>query len=163
MRRRQTGPGAAGEDNQYRINHQIRIAQILVIGPEGEALPDGIWGELVLTSIGLEAMPLFRYRTGDRGRILTGRCACGSAVKRLETSGRLNLPETSRLDDAVFRCDAVIDAMAENGEVYVLVTGEARKARKELEALLPGAALHIRALEEEDRPFFRGKRNGISR
>ena len=38
MRRRQTGPGAPGDDNQYRINHQIRIAQILVIGPEGDKL-----------------------------------------------------------------------------------------------------------------------------
>lgn len=38
MRRRQTGPGVAGDDNQYRINHQIRIAQILVIGPAGDKL-----------------------------------------------------------------------------------------------------------------------------
>ena len=38
MKRRQTGPGASGEDNQYRINHQIRIAQILVIGPDGDKL-----------------------------------------------------------------------------------------------------------------------------
>ncbi|MBQ4359571.1 MAG: translation initiation factor IF-3 [Proteobacteria bacterium] len=38
MRRRQTGPGVPGEENQYRINHQIRIAQILVIGPEGDKL-----------------------------------------------------------------------------------------------------------------------------
>ncbi|MCR5174826.1 MAG: AMP-binding protein [Oscillospiraceae bacterium] len=161
---RESGLGGAMECQAHEGMH-IRENDLIfeVIGPEGEALPDGIWGELVLTSIGLEAMPLFRYRTGDRGRILPGRCACGSAVKRLETSGRLNLPETSRLDDAVFRCDAVIDAMAENGEVVVLVTGEVRKAREELEALLPGAAMHIRALEEEDRPFFRGKRNGISR
>ena len=38
MRRRQTGPGAPGEDNQYRINNQIRIARVLVIGPEGDKL-----------------------------------------------------------------------------------------------------------------------------
>ena len=38
MRRRQTGSGVAGDDNQYRINHQIRIAQILVIGPAGDKL-----------------------------------------------------------------------------------------------------------------------------
>ncbi len=38
MKRRQTGPGAPGDENQYRINHQIRIAQILVIGPDGDKL-----------------------------------------------------------------------------------------------------------------------------
>ena len=38
MRRRQTGPGAPGEDNQYRINNQIRIARVLVIGPGGDKL-----------------------------------------------------------------------------------------------------------------------------
>lgn len=36
QQRRQV-PGNAG-DNQYRINHQIRIAQILVIGPDGDKL-----------------------------------------------------------------------------------------------------------------------------
>lgn len=38
MRRRQIGPGTPGDENQYRINHQIRIAQILVIGPAGDKL-----------------------------------------------------------------------------------------------------------------------------
>lgn len=38
MKRRQQGPGVPGDDNQYRINHQIRIAQILVIGPNGDKL-----------------------------------------------------------------------------------------------------------------------------
>ena len=38
MKRRQTGPGAPGDENQNRINHQNRIAQILVIGPEGDKL-----------------------------------------------------------------------------------------------------------------------------
>jgi translation initiation factor IF-3 len=37
MRRRTVTP-AAGDDSQYRINHQIRIAQILVIGPDGDKL-----------------------------------------------------------------------------------------------------------------------------
>lgn len=38
MRRRQQKPFTTGDDNQYRINHQIRIPQVLVIGPEGEKL-----------------------------------------------------------------------------------------------------------------------------
>ncbi|MFA5623613.1 MAG: translation initiation factor IF-3 [Bradymonadales bacterium] len=38
MRRRTQRPVTSGDENQYRVNHQIRIAQILVIGPEGEKL-----------------------------------------------------------------------------------------------------------------------------
>lgn len=38
MRRRQQKPFTTGDDNQYRVNHQIRIPQVLVIGPEGEKL-----------------------------------------------------------------------------------------------------------------------------
>ncbi len=38
MRRGQQRPGAPGDDNQYRINHQIRIAKILVIGPDNEKI-----------------------------------------------------------------------------------------------------------------------------
>ncbi len=38
MRRGQQRPGAPGDDNQYRINNQIRISKILVIGPDNEKL-----------------------------------------------------------------------------------------------------------------------------
>ena len=38
MRRRQQKPVATGEESQFRVNHQIRIPQVLVIGPGGEKL-----------------------------------------------------------------------------------------------------------------------------
>lgn len=38
MRRKTTKPQTNGKDGQYRINHQIRIPQIRVIGPEGDQL-----------------------------------------------------------------------------------------------------------------------------
>ena len=44
-----------------------------IIDPEtGEVLPEGEEGELVLTSLQREAMPLIRYRTHDLTRILSG-------------------------------------------------------------------------------------------
>ena len=52
----------------------------LVIGAE----PDGEVGELVLTTINREAMPLLRYRTRDLTRILPGSCPCGREHKRLD-------------------------------------------------------------------------------
>lgn len=44
-----------------------------IIDPDtGEVLPDGEWGELVLTSLSKEAMPMIRYRTRDLTRLLPG-------------------------------------------------------------------------------------------
>lgn len=42
-----------------RENHCITE----IIDKEGNVLPDGQWGELVITTIGMEAQPLIRYRT----------------------------------------------------------------------------------------------------
>ena len=47
-------------------------------------MPDGEVGELVLTTIDREAMPLLRYRTRDLTRILPGDCPCGRQHKRLD-------------------------------------------------------------------------------
>lgn len=48
-----------------------------------------VHGEIVVSSIDNEAMPLVRYRTGDAGALGTGDCACGAASPRLaELSGR---------------------------------------------------------------------------
>ena len=43
-----------------------------IIDPAGRPLPDGEPGELVLTTLAREAMPLIRYRTGDQARLLPG-------------------------------------------------------------------------------------------
>jgi phenylacetate-CoA ligase len=53
-----------------------------IVDPEtGKVLPDGEMGELVLTSLTKEAMPLIRYRTRDLTRLLPGE---GSAMRRIE-------------------------------------------------------------------------------
>lgn len=49
-----------------------------------EPVPEGEVGELVLTTINREAMPLLRYRTRDLTRILPGDCPCGRHHKRLD-------------------------------------------------------------------------------
>jgi len=55
-----------------------------------DADEDG-FGELVLTTLHREAMPLIRYRTGDIGRITTEKCPCGSVLPRIEhLRGRKN-------------------------------------------------------------------------
>ena len=50
----------------------------------GEVLPDGELGELVLTTLTKQAMPMIRYRTGDITRIIPGTCKCGRSLCRIE-------------------------------------------------------------------------------
>jgi len=47
-------------------------------------LPDGEWGELVLTTIDREATPVVRYRTRDITRIMPGECKCGRTHRRID-------------------------------------------------------------------------------
>lgn len=79
------GPGVAfecQEQNGLHIWEDYFIVEI--IDPVTlEPLPDGELGELVLTTINREGMPLLRYRTRDLTRILPGDCPCGRSHKRL--------------------------------------------------------------------------------
>lgn len=61
-----------------------------IVDPETlTSVPDGEPGEIVLTTLTKEAMPLLRYRTRDLSRIIPGDCACGSPYPRIERlSGR---------------------------------------------------------------------------
>jgi len=79
------GPGVAfecQEQNGLHIWEDYFIVEI--IDPVTlKPVPDGELGELVLTTINREAMPLLRYRTRDLTRILPGDCPCGRHHKRL--------------------------------------------------------------------------------
>lgn len=85
------GPGVAGECEELcgmHINEDWFIPEI--IDPEtGEVLPPGEEGELVVTCLGKEALPLIRYRTGDLTRLFYEPCKCGRTTVRMENlSGR---------------------------------------------------------------------------
>jgi phenylacetate-CoA ligase len=61
-----------------------------IIDPEtGETLPPGEEGELVITSLTKEALPVLRYRTRDIARLITEPCPCGrTAYKVTRIGGR---------------------------------------------------------------------------
>lgn len=61
-----------------------------IIDPDtGEVLPDGVYGELVFTCIGKEALPLVRYRTRDISMLTHEKCSCGrTLVKMKKPHGR---------------------------------------------------------------------------
>jgi phenylacetate-CoA ligase len=54
-----------------------------IVDPETlEPVPDGEWGEMVVTTLSKEAAPLIRYRTRDITRIIPGSCTCGSVMPK---------------------------------------------------------------------------------
>ncbi len=60
-----------------------------IVDPEtGERLPDGVEGELVLTTLAKQAMPMIRYRTRDITSLIPGTCECGRTLRRMRRIGR---------------------------------------------------------------------------
>lgn len=79
------GPGVAFECLHQDGLHLWEDQYLLeIIDPQtGEPLPDGETGELVLTTLCREAMPLIRYRTRDITAVIPGPCPCGRTHRRL--------------------------------------------------------------------------------
>ena len=85
-----------------------------VVDLEGKPVPDGRFGELVMTTLTRNGMPLIRYRMGDRARILSGNCSCGSVLRRVEVTGRLGERtfrgwEIRQWDDFLFSFPEILD------------------------------------------------------
>lgn len=80
------GPGVAFECPARNGLHIWEDAYLVeIVDPATlEPVPDGMLGELVLTTLDREGMPLLRYRTKDLTRILPGDCPCGRVHRRLD-------------------------------------------------------------------------------
>lgn len=100
--------------------YHLREADLYVeiIDPiTGRPVMDGRPGEVVFTTLTRSAMPLIRYRTGDRSRFIPDPCVCGSVLKRLEqvkSRERVYLTPADYLtmadfDEALFALDKVLD------------------------------------------------------
>jgi phenylacetate-coenzyme A ligase PaaK-like adenylate-forming protein len=125
------GGGIECEEHQgYHIFESDFYAEI--VNPEtGVAVPEGTWGELLVTTLRRKGMPLIRYRTGDLTRLIPGSCRCGSALRRLdqirarrgaEYLTKSGVPlRLSLVDEALFGMPGVVDFFVElirhpNGE-----------------------------------------------
>jgi phenylacetate-CoA ligase len=79
------GPGVAGEC-EYRqgmhLNEDYFLPEIVDPGT-GRPLPPGEFGELVITTLAKEAVPLIRFRTGDKCSLNFEPCACGRSFARI--------------------------------------------------------------------------------
>ena len=81
------GPGIGiscdAEDGMHYWDDFIYIE--IVDPATGAPLPDGEWGEIVITTLVKEGAPLIRFRTHDLSRIIPGTCPCGSPYPRIDT------------------------------------------------------------------------------
>jgi phenylacetate-CoA ligase len=81
-----TAPFFAAEcEAREGMHFNADIGILEVVNPEtGKSLSEGEEGELVVTMLQREAMPLIRYRTGDLGSILPyGPCPCGRTIPKM--------------------------------------------------------------------------------
>jgi phenylacetate-CoA ligase len=80
------GPGVGFECTEQNGMHIWEDCYVLeIINPEtGEPVPDGELGEMVLTTLDRQMMPLIRYRTHDLTRVIPGDCPCGRTARRID-------------------------------------------------------------------------------
>ncbi|HCS74396.1 MAG TPA: CoF synthetase [Clostridiales bacterium] len=120
----ETGFGCAvqcSETSEQHIRHDSLLIEI--IDPiSGRQLSFDQEGEIVITTFANEAMPLFRYRTGDISSLINGRCECGSLLPRLgRVKGRIknriemagSIFSIEMLDDLIYAFDDVWEYSAE--------------------------------------------------
>lgn len=161
------GPGVAFECREKEGMHLWEDNFIMeIIDPStGKVLEDGEEGELVLTSINREAMPILRYRTGDLTYIYPERCRCGRTHRRI---ARLK----GRVDDMfivrgvnVFpsEIERVLMSLPEVGRNYQIILEREKnldKLRVRVEVkgdLFNGSLEHLRKLEDRIRTRLRSE------
>lgn len=119
------GPGVAFECEYKSGMHLWEDHFIMeIINPaNGEPLPDGETGELVLTTLQREAMPILRYRTRDITSVITEPCACGRTHRRIRRF-------TGRSDDMLIirgvnifpqQIERVLMALPQVGRNYLII------------------------------------------
>ncbi|MFC4248370.1 phenylacetate--CoA ligase PaaK [Natribaculum luteum] len=135
------GPGVSNECHEAQDGLHLWEDRFYpeVVDPEtGEPLPEGEEGELVLTTLSKEALPVLRYRTGDLTTLNYEECECGRTMVRMDNvTGRaddllivrgVNL-YPSEIEDVVLEFDEVapyyrIDLDRENNLDTIEVTVE---------------------------------------
>lgn len=91
------GPGVAVECREAQDGMHVWEDHFYpeVVDPQtGEPVPEGEEGELVLTALSKEALPVLRYRTGDFTSLTSEECACGRTTARMDGV-------TGRADDLI--------------------------------------------------------------
>ena len=102
------------------------LAVVEIVNDRGEVLPSGELGEVVVTPLAIEGMPLVRFRTGDMSFLIDAPCSCGRQSPRLgPIVGRKNhmikFRGTTLYPNTIY---AVLDALPGISEYYVTATND---------------------------------------
>ena len=157
---RETGLGCACTCSAHEGLH-IRENDVIceIIDDCENVLPEGTWGELVITTIGLEAMPLFRYKTGDFARLLPEVCPCGSLVRRLEVTGRISREiQIGHYEDLLFGFEDIIDFNISGNSVIISVKSDNGALLPAVTRLCRGFDVTTVPAKLTDKPMYTGKR-----
>ena len=155
------------EAEEMKLDNELKFTEAALKMMDGRVLPPGEYGQLVITTIGMEALPLICYRTGDYTRILPEPCPCGSRILRLDRLDRWPQgTEITALDNVLLPMEGLLDFRAESSgnclNLYVLCMGgaEEREIRRRVETIFPDweIRLDLRAAQGDDRSLYRGKR-----
>jgi phenylacetate-CoA ligase len=119
------GPGVSG-DCEYQCGMHISEDHFIaeIIDPKtGEVLPEGEIGELVITTLTKEALPVLRYRTKDMTSLTYEKCKCGRTTARM-------LKIRGRSDDMLIirgvnvfptQIESVLEGIEEIGPHYEII------------------------------------------
>jgi len=103
------------------------LAILELLDDRNQPVPPGTPGEVVLTPLGIEGMPLIRFKTGDVSVLFPEPCRCGRVSPRLgPILGRkqqmMKVRGTTLYPQAVF---AALDEIPNVGEYYLEIVGDA--------------------------------------
>jgi phenylacetate-CoA ligase len=112
-----------------------------VLDEHGSPVPEGEIGEVVATTLGVEAMPLIRYRTGDCAALLRAPCSCGHTTPRLgPILGRKN--QKLKFKGASFFPSTLAAVLEQNEgvELFVIVARKESELSDSVEIVIHGSA-----------------------
>ncbi|MCP4718300.1 MAG: phenylacetate--CoA ligase family protein, partial [Desulfobacteraceae bacterium] len=126
----------------YHLRETDLYYEIIDTGTQRPA-PKGHWGQVVVTTLNCQGMPLIRYQTGDVSRFIPGPCDCGSPFRRMDyiqcrkknnqftTQGLAPSFTMAVLDDIIFKNPYILDFQA------YLCPDKSQKLSLEIMALNP--------------------------
>lgn len=123
----------------------------------GEVLPNGKEGELVVTTLSRDAMPLIRYKTGDLCALISTPCRCGAPIHRIsKVSKRIgNIVMIGKeeiypalFDEALYRIDEIIDYRVFLSEGHLICKVAVTAERYALQQEITQAILSIPSIRK---------------
>ncbi|MBL7544890.1 MAG: hypothetical protein JNL11_13820 [Bdellovibrionaceae bacterium] len=135
-----------------RLHHTIDdFNYVEIVNDQGQPVPDGEPGRILITSLLKYNFPLVRYEIGDRARIVPGKCPCGSQRRVVEYLGRDDIFCVGMLNFSFEDCrkiltlfetsDAQIHIKSVNGQDLLIINVESTSSNPTLAADLRAALL----------------------